>query len=175
MIEMSDTGDLVVRPGTDTDTDLLLDVILESGYDKDHCVAFTFSPALVAQLMYSGFLVMSANVLFTEEEADKAAAAGEELPGGYLLLPRHHLVRNVLFFDDLHISKTAARLIKKEGRNFELRVDDCYDEVVERCVAKHGADWLTPPRPCWTRFVRYAPMLPPVSPCSFALSHNGEL
>jgi Leu/Phe-tRNA-protein transferase len=79
-----------------------------------------------------------------------------------------------LFFDGLHIRKTAARLIKKEGWNFELRVDDCYDEVVERCVAKQGADWLTPPLLDAIRQIR-ADASAPVRPCSFALFHNGEL
>jgi Leu/Phe-tRNA-protein transferase len=93
--------------------------------------------------------------------------------GGYILLSKHHLERNVFFFDVLHISKTTARLIK-EGRNFELRVDDCYDKVVERCVAKHGADWLTPPLLDAIRQIR-ADASAPVRPCSFALFHNGEL
>jgi hypothetical protein len=74
-IEISGTGLLVVRQGTDTDR--LLDIILASGYYDEYCVAFNFSPAFIAELMYSSFLVMSSNGFYDEEQAADATEKGE--------------------------------------------------------------------------------------------------
>jgi leucyl/phenylalanyl-tRNA--protein transferase len=162
----------------DTDTDILLDAILASGYPHEHCAAFSFDPAFIARLMYSGFLVMSIDVFAGANRASDArdgdADADEEPIAGYILIPKHHHIRNVLFFDDLHVSRSAERLLRKEAGRFELRADACYDEIAERCVAKHGADWLTPPLLEAMRRIRDDPCAP-VRPASFALFHGGEL
>jgi Leu/Phe-tRNA-protein transferase len=48
-------------------------------------------------------------------------------------------VRNVLFFDKLHISKSVKRFLT----SFELKADDNFELMLQRCVETHGDDWLT--------------------------------
>jgi Leu/Phe-tRNA-protein transferase len=59
----------------------------------------------------------------------------------YIMLPKLHLERSVLFFDNLHVKKSIRRYL---GR-YELRPDADFEEVIDRCVKKHDSDWLTPP------------------------------
>jgi leucyl/phenylalanyl-tRNA--protein transferase len=179
MNETPDRRILLADPNTDTD--FLLDSMLKSDYPHDLCAAFSFNPAFIARLMYSGFFIMSTDVFNGKERpakppgmpADSDWEAADAV-WGYLLLARHHHIRNVLFFDDLHISRSAVRLLRNAGDSFELRADACYDEIAERCVAKHGADWLTPPLLEAMRNIRDDPSAP-VRPTSFALFRDGEL
>jgi Leu/Phe-tRNA-protein transferase len=116
-----------------------------AGYGDDFCLADDFSPAFVGRLMEAGFLVMSLPL-----------DGGSGKPPVYLLLPKMHLERSVLFFEDLHESRTVRRLIPR----YELRRDfgPCpgikaeraegpgdFGNILERCVRLHGEDWLTPP------------------------------
>jgi Leu/Phe-tRNA-protein transferase len=74
----------------------------------------------------------------------------DHAPPVYILTPKLHLERAVIFFDDFHEPRSARRLIPR----YELRVDtgtkapgdfSLFDSVMERCAAIHGEDWLTPP------------------------------
>jgi leucyl/phenylalanyl-tRNA--protein transferase len=157
MIAMTDIGHIFIGP--DIDTDALLDAIIELNYKEEFCVSQNFSSKFIAELMYSGFLVMS----MTNENKDK-----------FILLPKHHLMRNVLFFDDLHISKTVKRLIKRDAPEYDLFINRDYDEIIKRCVAHHGGDWLTKPLLKSINRIRHSES-PLVQPCSFGLYHNGIL
>jgi Leu/Phe-tRNA-protein transferase len=160
MLALTTSGHFLVGPGIDTD--ILIDIIIASNYGEEFCVSRNFSPGFVAQLMYSGFLVMSARL-----------AAGEA-GGKYILLPKHHLTRNVLFFDDLHVSKTARRMIDRRSSVYELRVNTDYDRIVENCVARHGDGWLTKPLLGSLRRIRNNGAQA-VRPCSFGLYLRGSL
>jgi leucyl/phenylalanyl-tRNA--protein transferase len=161
MLALTSSGHFIIGPGIDTD--VLIDVIIASNYDEEFCISRSFSPGFVAQLMYSGFLVMSAHL--TPDEAD-----GKK----YILLPKHHLTRNVLFFDDLHVSKTVRRIIDRSSPVYELRMNTDYDRIVENCVARHGDDWLTKPLLGSLRRIRKNESSN-VFPCSFGLYRDDEL
>ncbi|MDR1636964.1 MAG: GNAT family N-acetyltransferase [Treponema sp.] len=113
-----------------------------AGYNEDFCLAGDFSPGFVSRLMGAGFLVMSLPL-----------EGGPGMPPVYLLLPKMHLERSVLFFDELHESRTVRRLIPR----YELRRDfgpgsggkaenpGDFGNILERCARRHGEDWLSPP------------------------------
>jgi leucyl/phenylalanyl-tRNA--protein transferase len=164
MIAMTDSGHIFIGP--DINTDALLDIIIELNYKEEFCVSRSFSYKFIAELMYSGFLVMSManeNMSTTNENKDK-----------FILLPKHHLMRNVLFFDDLHIGKTVKRLIKRDAPEYDLFINRDYDEIIKRCAAHHGDDWLTKPLLKSINRIRHSEP-PLVQPCSFGLYHNGVL
>jgi len=106
-----------------------VDAMLDTGYNEEFCLAESFDIDFTARLMEAGFLVMSMNL---------AKDSGDPF---YLLLPKLHLVRSALFFENLHIKKSIRRLLGK----YELRPDADFEFIIDRCVEKHGADWLTPP------------------------------
>jgi Leu/Phe-tRNA-protein transferase len=81
--------------------------------------------------MEAGFLVMSMNL-----------NQGTEYAPYYILLPKLHLERSALFYENLHIKKSIRRFL---DRDYELKFDSDFDFIIDRCVEKHGSDWLTPP------------------------------
>ncbi|MDR2136000.1 MAG: GNAT family N-acetyltransferase [Treponema sp.] len=129
-----------IRIDSDDDPRAIALVLDAISYQEEFCLALDFSPAFIARLMAAGFLVMSV----VPEDAG---------PDDAILLPEMHLERSVLFFDKLHESRSARRLIPR----YELRVDGLgreteaapggpflFDTVLERCAQVHGEDWLTP-------------------------------
>jgi Leu/Phe-tRNA-protein transferase len=103
--------------------------MLETDYSEEFCLAADFDEEFIRRLMKAGFLVMSTEL--TSEETEPF----------YILLPKLHLVRSVLFFPDLHIKKSIRRLLSQ----YELRVNTDFDFILDKCVQVHGSDWLTPP------------------------------
>jgi Leu/Phe-tRNA-protein transferase len=126
-LRYSSSGYLIIFP--DDDCHAIVDAMLTSGYNEEFCVALDFSPDFIARLMEAGFLVMSAN------------AGGQGEDSAYILLPKLHLSRSVLFFENLHIKKSIRRYLYK----YELRPDADFDRIIDRCTEVHGADWLTTP------------------------------
>jgi len=120
-------GCIVIFPGDDCGA--VIDRMIADGYDDEFCFAFDFEPEFVAELMKAGFLVMSANI---RDKGDEPV---------YLLFPKLHTWRSALFFDNLHIKKSIRRFLKL----YELRPDAEFDRILDRCVEKHGDDWLTTP------------------------------
>ncbi|MDR1374004.1 MAG: GNAT family N-acetyltransferase [Treponema sp.] len=148
------------------DPDKIIDAMLQTNYTEEFCLASDFDAGFIAGLMAAGFLVMSTQIDYAVDGEDT------EEPQ-YILLPKLHLERSVLFFPDLHETKTVRRLLKR----YELRFDGPslssagteisgspggdenpapagagsstthtdFDRILERCVRVHGADWLTPP------------------------------
>ncbi|MCL2214436.1 MAG: GNAT family N-acetyltransferase [Treponema sp.] len=106
-----------------------VDAMLATDYSGEFCIAEGFDPIFTAKLMEAGFLVMSINI--AENEGDPY----------YIMLPKLHLVRSALFFDNLHIKKSVKRLLSR----YELKADVEFDRIIGCCVEKHGSDWLTPP------------------------------
>jgi Leu/Phe-tRNA-protein transferase len=117
--------------------------------------------------MAAGFLIMSAP-LFPPDDED--GGGGQEDAEQFLLLPKLHLTRSVLFWDDLRETKSARRMLKR----YELRYDRDFDLVLENCVRVHGDDWLTRPLRESIRRIREIPDCP-VRPVSFGVYRDGEL
>jgi Leu/Phe-tRNA-protein transferase len=121
-LRYTSAGYLVILP--EDDPRLIVNAMLETGYSEEFCVSPSFDPDFIARLMEAGFLVMSA-----------------EFGEYYVLLPKLHLVRSALFFENLHIKKSVKRYLNR----YELRPDSDFDYIIDRCVEIHGNDWLTPP------------------------------
>jgi len=170
-LKYGNTGCIIIFP--EDDCKAVVDRMIEDGYDDEFCFAFDFNPEFVAGLMKAGFLVMSANI------KDK----GEEPV--YLLFPKLHTWRSALFFNNLHIKKSIRRYLNR----YELRPDTEFDRILDRCVKKHGNDWLTPPlvecikkirqgegvtRPSVINHNSLLPAPYPY-PTTFGLYNNGEL
>jgi Leu/Phe-tRNA-protein transferase len=109
------------------DLDFIVRLIGSKDYRKELCVSSDLSPQFIGRLMTKGFLVMSLDV---DGEANETVT---------ILMPKHHLLRNVLFFDKLHVSKTVKRFLPQ----YELQADDNFELILQRCVETHGDGWLT--------------------------------
>jgi Leu/Phe-tRNA-protein transferase len=145
-------GHVIIYP--EDDPDLIADALIKTNYREDFCVSGCFEPSFIGRLMAAGFFVMSMKV--------------EE--GLFILLPKLHLERSVLFFPELHESRSARRLIPR----YELRQDRDFDLILRRCVETHGSDWLSPPL---IKSIRLLHRLknPPVRAACFGLYRGGEL
>ncbi|MCL2068142.1 MAG: GNAT family N-acetyltransferase [Treponema sp.] len=166
-LKYTPTGYLVISP--EDDCHAIVDAMLATEYNEDFCIGLGFSPDFVARLMEAGFLVMSANIGNPETD---------DIPS-YVLLPKLHLERSALFFENLHIKKSIRRHINR----YELRPDADFGGIMERCIQKHGDDWLTPPLAAAIKKIREQSNIPAgqlvptteARPVSFALYRNGEL
>jgi Leu/Phe-tRNA-protein transferase len=137
-LKFTESGHIFIEPGDDPWVIAsILDLI---AYREEFCLALDFSPPFIARLMAAGFLVMS-------------EIPGDEVDGRAILIPEMHLSRSVLFFENLHESRTVRRLIpryelKAEGLDREsgagTRQGALFDVVLERCARVHGEGWLTP-------------------------------
>ena len=125
------SGHLVIFPEDNCHT--IVDIMLTTGYSEEFCIAPVDSSDLSAEftgrLMEAGFLVMSALYNNDNEESE------------YIFLPKLHLERSALFFENLHIKKSIRRFLNR----YELRPDSDFNHIVDRCIEIHGDDWLTPP------------------------------
>ena len=157
-IRYTDTGFLVILP--QDNPNIIIDYMLKTCYSEEFCLSFDFSSDFIAHLMEAGFLVMSAR--FGEPTKNEAQ--------GYLLLPKLHLSRSALFFENLHIKKSIKRYLGK----YELRPDSDFEYIVERCLEKHGDDWLTSPLVDAIKKIRKEKYYG-VNPVSFALYREGRL
>jgi len=160
-LHYTEGGFLVILPGDDPCR--IVDAILGTGYTEEFCISLNFNPKFIARLMKAGFLVMSAKLSDPEDSTSKEN-------GHFILLPRLHLTRSVLFFDKLHIKNS----IKRHLNRFELRFDTDFDYIVDHCIEIHGDDWLTPPLAAALRNIRQN-KLHGVYPASFALYRDGKL
>jgi len=167
------SGYIYISP--EDDCHKVVDAMLETNYEQDFCVAIDFTPEFIIRLMEAGFLVMSMNISEDNEE------------NNCILLPKLHLVRSALFYENLHIKKSIKRLLNR----YELYADLEFDYIIDRCVEKHGPDWLTPPLVDCIKEIRrdartkYLPSDTPgssllmpnsyVYPASFALFKDGIL
>ncbi|MDR0557291.1 MAG: GNAT family N-acetyltransferase [Treponema sp.] len=136
--------------------DRLVDELVDRNYAMDFCLALDFDPFFIQRLMMAGFLVMSTRFARYSSE--------------YLLLPKLHTTRSVLFFPNLHIKKSIKRFVSR----YELRVDTDFDDIVDRCVAVHGDDWLTAPLLKAVRSLRGVKTVS-ARPISFGVYRDEEL
>jgi Leu/Phe-tRNA-protein transferase len=149
--------------GPEDDLDTVVDIMLDTQYSEEFCVAVDWSESFIARLMQAGFLVMSEQFPVTDEKT-----------GGSIMetvaLPKLHLVRSVLFFDELHVKKSVRRLLDRH----ELRFNSDFDIIVQNCIRIHGDYWLTPALLNVMNAIRANPDSP-VRPVSFALYREGRL
>jgi Leu/Phe-tRNA-protein transferase len=158
-----------VRPWCDTDS--IADAIIQSGYREEFIVSDSFDPHFLAALMFSGFLVMSVQ-LDGDDGNDRNDGETDDANSEkfYMLLPKHHITRSVLFFENLH----KGRTIKKHLSRYSLRAGADYDTIVEKCIETHGDDWLTAPLIESMRAIRNIKNNP-VMPYSFGLYEDNKL
>jgi Leu/Phe-tRNA-protein transferase len=128
-----------------------LSIIPEAG---EYCVSDCFESDFVAKLCAAGFLVMSYRLD----------------DGSILLYPKYHNIRSALFFENLHIARSDRRFLPR----YELRFDDDFDIIVDKCVAKHGDGWLTEPLLAIIRNIK-RDSGSPVKPAAFGVYRDGEL
>jgi len=159
------SGHLFISP--EDDCQAIVEAMLVTGYNEEFCVAVDFNSDFIARLMEAGFLVMSADI----------AGRNEQKPD-YILLPKLHIVRSALFFENLHIKRTIRRFLNR----YELCPDAEFDFIIDRCAEKHGTDWLTPPLVEAIKKIRnsapkHEELIPTAGayPASFALYRNGKL
>jgi len=164
-IKYTVSGYIFITPKDDCHR--IVDAMLDTNYSEEYCLAECFEPDFIARLMEAGFLVMSMNL-------------SKEDPF-YLLLPKLHLVRSALFYENLHIKKSVRRLLNC----YELRADTDFDYIIDRCVEKHGDDWLTAPLVESIKKIRQNAVekhgaqealspVPYAYPASFALYRDGK-
>jgi len=174
ILRYTEMGFLIMLP--EDDLDEIVDAMLETGYDKEFCVSPSFDPGFVAGLMEAGFLVMSARLGGESEDGandDGDSGRDENAPANeifYICIPKLHLVRSALFFENLHVKKSIRRHLGQ----YELRPDSDFDLILDRCVETHGDDWLTPPLVGAIRGIRQQ-KIRGAYPMSFALYHNDKL
>jgi len=146
---------------SEDDCHAIVDVMLATGYNEEFCIADNFTPEFVARLMEAGFLVMSALIPLEDDEFF------------HILLPKLHLERSALFFENLHVKKSIRRYIDR----YELRMDAEFEYIIDRCVEKHGADWLTSPLVECIKKIRKGEGIDQTAayPASFALYRDGSL
>ena len=164
------SGYLYISP--EDDCRAIVDAMLATDYNEEFCIAEDFSPEFVKRLMEAGFLVMALNI-----------AQSGEAPVN-ILLPKLHIERSALFFENLHIKKSIRRFLNPAVFGYTLSPNTDFDFIVDRCVEKHGDAWLIPPLVECIKKIRRntgagdaGHLLPTTEayPSSFALYRNGKL
>jgi Leu/Phe-tRNA-protein transferase len=126
------TRDGLIFLGPEDNCDTVVDIMLDTKYSEEFCLALEWDTAFIIRLMKAGFLVMSEKIFF--EDSDRNVVEKT------IVLPKLHLVRSVLFFNELHIKKSVKRFLDR----YKLVFDDDFETIVRKCVATHGDYWLTP-------------------------------
>ena len=153
------TGHVYIDPKDDCDS--LVDALLETNYNEEFCLGRDFDEDFISRLMEAGFLVMSTEIKCETWEIQEPF---------FILLPKLHLARSVLFFPELHIKKSVRPLLSR----YELRIDTDFDYILDKCVQIHGADWLTPPLVDVLKKLKNRTDIR-AKPISFALYREGKL
>jgi Leu/Phe-tRNA-protein transferase len=147
----------------------VVDALIKENYPEEFCLSPSFKPSFIAELMAAGFLVMSEKTGEPDGEDGGGPVRKNPFPQ-YILLPKYHLERSVLFFPDLHAGKTLKRLVPR----YELRPGAEFDHILDRCAEVHGGDWLTPPLRGAVKAIRDLKNAG-ARPCSFGLYRDGVL
>jgi Leu/Phe-tRNA-protein transferase len=156
------TQDGLIFLGPEDDCDTVVNIMLDTNYSEEFCVAVDWDPAFIARLMQAGFLVMSEQIL-VEDRAGKIMKKT-------IVLPKLHLVRSALFFHELHVKKSVKRFLAR----YELAFDGDFEIIVQKCVAVHGDYWLTPALLEALYAIRSC-RSSPVRPVSFGVYRDGRL
>ena len=137
------TGHIFIDPKDNCDR--VVDAMLETNYSEEFCLARDFDEDFISRLMEAGFLVMSMELSDEQDETTEEGGSSSEsrlpMESFFILLPKLHLLRSALFFPELHIKKSIRPLLSC----YDLRVNNDFDIILNKCVEIHGAAWLTPP------------------------------
>ena len=164
------TGHIFIGP--EDDCEQVVDAMLETEYNEEFCLApfvhgkQDFNEEFIHRLMEAGFLVMSAELKNEDPKEDEIEIPPEPF---YILLPKLHLIRSILFFPELHIKKSILPFLSR----YELQVNTDFDSIVDKCVQIHGADWLTPPLVEILKSLHMKNI--PTKPTSFGVYREGKL
>ena len=165
------SGHIFIDP--EDNCDGVVNAMLATDYNEEFCLARDFDEDFISALMEAGFLIMSTELKDDEEDsAEENTEAPLFMPQErfFILLPKLHLVRSVLFFPELHIKKSVRRFLPQ----YELRLNTDFDLILDKCVEIHGAAWLTPPLTEMLRRLRQRKDLR-TKPVSFAVYRDGVL
>ena len=163
------TGHIFIDPSDDCDR--IVDAMLATNYSEEFCLARDFEEDFIVRLMEAGFLVMSAELIddsYDEAENNESGESNDE--HFFILLPKLHLVRSALYFPELHVKKSIRRYLPK----YELKVNTDFDLILDKCIATHGADWLTLPLTEILKRLRTRNDIR-AKPVSFSVYRDGEL
>ena len=116
----------------------VVDAMIVSGYDEEFCIGLDWDPLFISRLMKAGFLVMSVTLSADEDNTDAAENSVNQSID--LVLPKLHLIRSALFFENLHIKHSIRPYLTR----YELRFDTDFETIVNKCIQIHGEIWLTP-------------------------------
>jgi len=132
-------GDIIIAKNDNPDG--IIDIITgNTKYNKlERGIGLTFNKKFICELMYSGFYITSdilnkETLWFDLENTDKKKF-------GYFPLLNIWKIQTVLFFDNLHITKSINRIMK----NYELRINYNFKNVLNNIIKRHGGVWITPP------------------------------
>ncbi|MDR0655168.1 MAG: hypothetical protein LBG22_02540 [Treponema sp.] len=128
--------------------------VLMSMDDCEECFIFEFNTDYMVELIANGFMILSKrffidfsnNFLFKKPDH-------QNFISDILLNPRLFKNNPVIFFDNLHVSKSTKRIASK----YELKVDFDFETIVDKCAEIHGENWLTEPlRNCFKELHNYS-------------------
>jgi len=126
------TQDGLIFMSPEDNCDAVVDSMLATGYSEEFCVGLDWDPLFITRLMTAGFLVMSGAMLYKDDSG--------RIHFQDIVLPKLHLARSVLFFRDLHIKRS----IRPKLSRYELRFNEDFETIVNKCLETHGGGWLTP-------------------------------
>jgi Leu/Phe-tRNA-protein transferase len=161
MAAYTQSGMIFLSPGDNLDA--VVDFMLDTNYNEEFCLALDWGPDFIAGLIQAGFLVMSERVALRDEQS------GRHIMETFVL-PKLHLLRSILFFDELRVKKSVRRFLPR----YELRFDSDFNAIVQNCVHTHGDYWLTPAL-LGALYALRADARSPVRPVSFGVYREGRL
>jgi len=132
-------GDIVIAKNVNPD-EIIDKITGNTEYDKlERGIGLTFTKKFIGNLMFSGFYITSdilnrETLWFDLENTDKKKFR-------YFPLLNIWKIQTVLFFNNLHITKSVNRIIK----NYELRINYNFKNVLNNIIERHGSVWITPP------------------------------
>jgi len=129
-------GDFIVSENCDPDAiiDRLLSACKYNEFER--AIGLSFSEEFISELMYAGFYITSdffnCETLSFDFDPDKL---------DYFPILSIWTIQTVLFFENMHISKSIARIAKR----YELKVNHDFKTTLDKIIEHHGDIWITPP------------------------------
>ncbi|HAP42742.1 MAG: hypothetical protein A2087_04855 [Spirochaetes bacterium GWD1_61_31] len=112
-------------------------------WPEEFAFAEFFDDQRIVDLCLAGFMPMSAElpVALSRGEGPATFDSGSWRRRQIFLTPKLHLFRCLLVPEACHASRSARR----QASSYRLTLNQAFDMTLDRCVAAHGGDWLTPP------------------------------
>jgi len=132
-------GDIIIAKNDKPD-EIIDKILSNTEYDiLERGIGLTFSKKFIGDLMFSGFYITSdilnkKTLWFDLDNTDKKKL-------GIFPLLNIWKIQTVLFFNNLHISKSINRILK----DYELKINYNFKNVLNNIIERHGNVWITPP------------------------------